>query len=371
MLKKVICLTVAALIITLCAPTHCAGAYSASAIAVYEPYNSSFLESENGDTRLPMASTTKIMTAIVTLENIDLEEQIKIPDVAVGIEGSSMYLSKDETLSVKELVYGLMLTSGNDAAMALAYTVGNSSIEKFVSLMNDKAKAIGLENTRFTNPSGLPDDEHYTTAKELAILTAYALENPAFAQIVSTRSIKIRKNGTENGRYLKNHNKMLFNYDGAIGVKTGFTKKAGRCLVSAATRDGVTLVCVTLNAPNDWQDHTEALDKGFGRTGRVTLLKEGEIKLPLKTPDGSVVYAQNKKSASCIVIDGNLPQKSIIADKFVYAPKNVGDTVGKVSFQVDGREVAGAELCLVQAIEAPIRKELFITVIIKFIRNLF
>ena len=210
-----------------------------------------------------MASTTKIMTAVVTLENADLFAKVTVPSVAVGVEDSSMYLAKDETLLVKELLYGLMLTSGNDAATALAYYVGKGNIQTFVDMMNSKAKALGLENTNFTNPSGLPDDNHFTTARELAKITCYALQNPVFAKITATAKVTIGH------RTLVNHNKMLSMYDGAIGVKTGFTKKAGRCLVSAATRNGVTLVCVTLNAHDDWNDHISALDSGFERCKKI------------------------------------------------------------------------------------------------------
>ncbi|MBQ8605612.1 MAG: D-alanyl-D-alanine carboxypeptidase [Clostridia bacterium] len=356
-----------ALLLSFC-PTY---AYSAKALVVYEPQNGCFLEALRGDEKLPMASTTKIMTALLVLENADLSRELKIPSVAVGVEGSSMYLAKDESLTVKELLYGLMLTSGNDAATALAYHVGGGDISRFVDMMNAKSKSLGLVSTHFTNPSGLPDDDHYTTAKELAKLTSFALENPVFAEICSAKTVKIRKNGIPNGRTLSNHNKFLSMYDGAIGVKTGFTKKAGRCLVSAAIRDGVTLICVTLCAPDDWNDHKTALDNAFERTELYRLAKKGEISVSLPTPDGKTVTAKNADEITCVVIDGKLPRKTTLADNFVYAPSSAGDIVGEVVFDTEYGTVANAYLYLTDRVEAPLKKELFLSGIIRFIRNIF
>ena len=213
---------------------------------VLETSSGRVLYSKNKDKKLPMASTTKIMTAITAIENCDdLDEKFEISPKAVGIEGTSLYLRKGDVFSTRDLLYALMLISGNDASVAIAEHVGGSTSE-FVTMMNDLAKKIGAKNTHFANTHGLDADGHYTTAYDLALITAYALENETFKEIVSTKNIKIT-NGEGENRYLKNKNKLLFRLDGCIGVKTGFTNDAGRCLVSAIERDGVRFVCVVLN----------------------------------------------------------------------------------------------------------------------------
>lgn len=219
---------------------------SGLASCLLETSSGRVLFSKNKDKKLPMASTTKIMTAITAIENCDdLDEKFEISPKAVGIEGTSLYLRKGDVFSTRDLLYALMLISGNDASVAIAEHVGGSTSE-FVTMMNDLAKKIGALNTHFANTHGLDADGHYTTAYDLALITAYALENETFKEIVSTKNIKIT-NGEGENRYLKNKNKLLFRLDGCIGVKTGFTNDAGRCLVSAIERDGVRFVCVVLN----------------------------------------------------------------------------------------------------------------------------
>ena len=201
---------------------------------------------KNEHKKLPMASTTKIVTAITAIENYkDLDTKVRVDDCAIGIEGSSIYLKQGEMLSVRELLFGLMLRSGNDAATAIAYIVAGG-IDEFAEMMNNLAIKIGAKNSHFTNPHGLDDEQHYTTAYDLALITSYALNNDIFADIVKTKTIKICE-GEENYRYLVNKNKLLFDMDDCIGVKTGYTKKSGRCLVSATERDGMKVVCVVLN----------------------------------------------------------------------------------------------------------------------------
>lgn len=214
------------------------------------------LEENNADVRLPMASTTKIMTALIIVEDCDLDEVITVPDEAVGVEGSTIYLKKGEVIDVRDLIYGLMLQSGNDSAAALAIH-HSGSIEKFAEVMNERAKKIGATETNFKNPSGLPNDEHYTTARDLCLITRCAMQNETFKNIVSTK----RYSG--NYRSFSNKNKMLTNYDGANGVKTGYTVKAGRCLVSSAERDGMSVICVVLNCPDMYERSTKILDSCF------------------------------------------------------------------------------------------------------------
>lgn len=334
-------------------------------MVLVEKSNLQMLISKNSDIRLPMASTTKIMTALVVLENADLERTVTVPDCAVGVEGSSMYLKYSESITIRELLYGLMLTSGNDAANALACVVGGS-VEQFVSMMNDKALSLGLTDTHFTNPSGLPDDKHYTTAYELALITAAALDNPDFVGIVSTETYT-----TPNGRILSNHNKLLYLYDGAVGVKTGFTKKAGRCLVGAATRNGVTLICVTLNDPDDWSDHIAAFDYGFENVQNITVVKKDEISLTLYTPDGIGVNIKNCATVSSVVSGSPEITRCIFAPRFIYAPKAKGDVVGTVVFYDGEKEICRDSLYISESIDAPVKKDFLLTRIIKSIKKLF
>ena len=212
------------------------------------------LHTLNGDTPLPNASTTKILTAILILEDCDLDEQITIPAAAAGVQGSSIYLKAGEIWSVEELLYGLMLRSGNDAAVALAMH-HSKSVEAFAQKMNEKAVMLGATDSRFVNPHGLPDKRHHTTARDLALISAYAMQNDIFRTIVSTKYYAPRG--------WCNKNKMLASYDGANGIKTGFTADAGRCLVTAAERDGMQLVCVVLNCPQMYERTTELLNSAF------------------------------------------------------------------------------------------------------------
>ncbi len=210
----------------------------------------------NADAKLPMASTTKILTAIIIIEDCNLDEVIIVPDKAVGVEGSSIYLKKGEEIDIRDLLYGLMLRSGNDSAAALAIH-HSGSIEKFAETMTMRAKQMGAENSNFKNPSGLPDSEHYTTARDLCNIACYAMKNETFANIVSTT------NHTGKYRNFANKNKMLRLYEGANGVKTGYTVKAGRCLVSSAKRNGMNIVCVVLNCPDMYERSCEIFDTCF------------------------------------------------------------------------------------------------------------
>ncbi|MGI2295766.1 D-alanyl-D-alanine carboxypeptidase family protein [Paenibacillus sp. GXUN7292] len=235
---------------------------SAKASALIDVTSGRLLHSENGDKPMRIASLTKIMTAIVAIEHGNLQDMVKVNKSAVGKEGSSIYIQLNEEMSLSNLLYGLMLRSGNDAAVAIAEHVGGSE-EGFVHLMNEKASYIGLANTSFKNPHGLDQDGHYSTANDLAVLTAYALKNKAFAEIVKSKE-KTAPNPHEDWDYRwKNKNKMLTLYEGADGVKTGYTKKALRCLVSSATRNKHQLVAVTIAAGDDWNDHRLMLDWGF------------------------------------------------------------------------------------------------------------
>lgn len=271
-----------------------AKAYTVDAEVVLEVGSGRILFEKYAEEKMYPASTTKILTAICVIENADLNEKIKIPKAAVGVEGSSIYLREGEILSVEELLYGLMLRSGNDAATALALHVGKT-IESFASLMNETAKKAGAENSNFVNPHGLPDDEHYVTAKDLARITAYALKNEAFKKIVSTKKIEISNGDMPYKRLLINKNKMLFECDGATGVKTGYTKKAGRCLVSSCERGGMELVSVVLNCPSMFETAKSHFEKYFSEYKLYKLFESDFIIdfLPTENGEKSGVYIRN------------------------------------------------------------------------------
>ena len=236
---------------------------SAKSAALLDGATGTCLYEQNGDQRALIASTTKIMTGLLVCEAGEPERSVTVPDAAVWVEGSSMYLKSGETLTRRELLYGMMLHSGNDAALTLAISVSGSEAA-FVRQMNLRARALGLTQTHFANPHGLDSGENYSTALDLAQLARAALQNEAFRTVVSTKTVSCA------GRTLTNHNKLLWRYDGCIGVKTGYTRHAGRILVSAAERDGRQLIAVTISDPDDWRDHAALLDYGFAVLGSDT-----------------------------------------------------------------------------------------------------
>ena len=255
---------------------------SASSAILIDADTGAVLLEQNPSERSLIASTTKIMTAIVVIEHCDLSQTVTVPVEAAGIEGSSMYLKAGEKLTIRDLLYGMMLHSGNDAAVVLALAC-SGSVEAFAAQMNETAQSLSLKDTHFANPNGLDSKENYSTAADLAAMTRYALKNPAFAEIVSTKSIRVGK------RCLTNHNKLLWSVEGAIGVKTGYTRAAGRILVSAAQREGRKLIAVTINDGNDWHDHSVMYDYGFSCYTYRTAIKAGQAVALLPLADGTQV----------------------------------------------------------------------------------
>ena len=317
---------------------------SAKSAILIEAESGKVLFGKSSEIQLPMASTTKIMTAIVAIEACDdLNMTVKIDKRALGVEGSSIYLYEGEELTMESLLYALLLSSANDAAVAIAYAI-DGDIEKFAERMNSKASELGLTNTHFVNPNGLHDENHYTTAHDLAKITAYALKNKTFKTIVSTKKKTIPMKDAEGVRLLINHNKMLSIYEGAIGVKTGFTKKAGRCLVSAAEREGLTLVAVTLNAPNDWNDHSSLLDFGFDAYERIDL-DDICYELPVISGERSSVTVKNSEPMSAFLSKerGEITV-SIELPRFVYAGLCEGEVLGKVEYVCGGAVIASSPL---------------------------
>ena len=311
-----------------------------SAILINAEDGSVYYE-KNPDERMGMASTTKLMTALVAAERLDPNKTLTVSAEAVGIEGSSIYLTEGERITALELLYALLLSSANDAAVALAIECAGS-VEDFCALMNEKANEMGLVDTHFTNPHGLYDESHYTTARELAVIGRYALQNELIAKIVSTKKAYISHDGEADARLLVNHNKLLDRYDGAIGMKTGFTKKTGRTLVSAASRDGLTLIAVTLDAPSDWSDHTAMLNYGFDRYEKTEFFGAGEFFADIPLSDG---YTQSVKVVNTSPLSLTVPKDckdfSVRIEgygRFLTAPVKEGDPFGQVIIRADGKE---------------------------------
>ncbi|MFF3922740.1 D-alanyl-D-alanine carboxypeptidase family protein [Paenibacillus lactis] len=283
-MKRTKCKSLLSILLVVCLMASAGPAYAdhekgpanhAQAAALIDVTSGRLLYSKNGDERLRIASLTKIMTAIVAIEHGKLNDRVTVSKNAFAKEGSSLFLKLGEEMTLENLLYGLMLRSGNDAATAIAEHVGGTE-EGFVLLMNQKAQELGLTNTHFMNPHGLDHDEHYSSANDVARMTAYALQNPTFKEIVKTPT-KRAPNPNESWDYKwDNKNKMLRLYEGADGVKTGFTKKAFRCLVSSATRNGQQIAAVTLNDGNDWNDHANMLDYGFNHFPLKQVIEKGQ-----------------------------------------------------------------------------------------------
>ena len=297
------------------------------------------LYQKDADSQSLIASTTKIMTALVVCEQCNVLDRMRIPKEAVGIEGSSMYLQEGEVLTIQDLLYGMMLHSGNDAATALAIYCGGT-VEGFAELMNDKADSLGMTDSHFVNPHGLDAPKHYSTAKDLAILSAEAMKNPIFAATVSAKSV------SAGNRRLTNHNKLLWRIEGANGVKTGYTKAAGRILVSGAKRNGRQLIAVTINAPNDWNDHAFLMEDGFSRFAQRQLVRKGELlgiqevawgtnEIVALIASEDFYWAMAQGEVISIVLPGN---------GFVYAPICEGQWAGDAHILVDGEQVGTIEL---------------------------
>ncbi len=319
---------------------------SARGAVLIEAESGDVVFGQNQNARLPMASTTKIMTALVALESLSPDTPLRITAASVGVEGSSIYLCEGEVLTLEQLLYALLLESANDAATAIAIAVAGS-VESFADKMNERAASLGLTNTHFVNPHGLDNEEHYTTAYELALIARAALENPAFRAICATERKVIPLRGEEGARLLLNHNKLLSSYEGCIGVKTGYTKRTGRCLVSAAEREGVTLIAVTLNAPDDWRDHTAMLDYGFDLYASVPLCEPGFFSAPLWLVSGKQEYVMVENTDTLAVTlrrdHGNI-RCVVELPRFDFAPVSAGQTVGCLRFFEEGRDGSKREL---------------------------
>ncbi|MBR3289692.1 MAG: D-alanyl-D-alanine carboxypeptidase [Clostridia bacterium] len=327
---------------------------SASSAFLMEAVTGRELYAKDADTPRPMASTTKLMTALIAAETLDSDDTVTATEEAVRVEGSAVGLHAGDTLTVRDLVTGLMLASGNDAANLIALTV-SGSLPAFAERMNERARQIGMENTTFVTPSGLDADGHRSTARDMARLAAEVLQNEWLSEICAMKSATITVSGRQ--ATLTNHNRLLSLYDGCVGLKTGFTEAAGRCLVSAATRDGVTLIAVTLRAPNDWNDHMTLFDAGFSR---VRWVPAPEPELPALPVAGGVTgFVGVAMNTRPYLLEDTLASSAanevaarVYLPPFVWAPVAAGQPVGRVEYRMGNTLVGSAVLTAASSADA-------------------
>ena len=339
-LKRYICCLLAVLCLYSTFPCQSlAISTSATSAILMDADSGRILYEQNADAKMLIASTTKILTALIAIESCGLSETVTVSRNAAGTEGSAMYLTAGEQLTLETLLYGLMLCSGNDAAVAVADHVGGSQ-EGFAQLMNETAQELGMTNTSFANPNGLDHEKHYSTARDMAVLACAAMKNETLVRIVSTRTITI------GGRTMTNHNKLLSYMDGCIGLKTGYTKAAGRTLVSCAEKNGQRLIAVTLQDGNDWADHQALYEYGFAAYPAKRLAVLGQ---PLKevTVQGGLQSTVPLVAASSFfwpVAEGETVKTQVELDAPLVAPVAAGTTVGQAVFTLNGAEIGRVEL---------------------------
>ncbi len=313
---------------------------SAKAAAVISADTCEVVWEKNGSQKLPMASTTKIMSALLCIESGGLDEPFTVDSKAIHVEGSSMGLREGDTVTKYALCCGMLLPSGNDAANAAAVRIAGST-ERFAEMMNDRAREMGLSHTWFVTPSGLEGEGHGSSACDMAVLAAEALKNDTFRSICSSETIQTEFGAPPYKRWLKNTNKLLSLYSGTYGVKTGFTDEAGRCLVSACEREGKRLICVTLNDPNDWNDHMALFDYGFGQVETIRAVPPESLEVPLAGGEKerlSLKAEEDITFTSAGAESGDLSYQ-VLSAPFVYAPVSEGENVAQLSISLSGREL--------------------------------
>lgn len=314
---------------------------SAKAAVLISADTGEVIYSVNAGEKLPMASTTKIMTTLLCLESGDLYEEFTVDSNAIKVEGSSMGLQEGDRVTKYALCCGMLLPSGNDAANAAAVRIAGN-IEDFAELMNDRAREMGLSKTYFVTPSGLEGEGHGSSAQDMALLARQALKNELFKEICSQQSIKLEFGNPPYERWLKNTNKLLSMYDGVYGVKTGFTDEAGRCLVSACERDGMELICVTLNDKNDWNDHMAMYDYGFETAELLDAELPEDISLSIVGGTAerlSLTAGKDVHTITTLAENADDISFTVLSPPFVYAPAKKGEELAKLRISYKGREV--------------------------------
>ncbi len=368
-MKRIICIIVAFCLAVLPLSVSALGTSARSAILINGDTGEVIFE-HNPDLILPMASTTKIMTALLLCENGQLHREITVTAEMLRVEGSSMGLLAGDRVTLHDLLYGLMLASGNDAANTVAYVLGGT-VDGFVKMMNSKAYELGLENTHFDTPSGLDGEDHRTTARDLALLTRYAMQNESFAAAASAKSATLCYGNPPYKRTLTNHNKLLRSFDGAVGVKTGFTKKAGRCLVSAARRDGKYVIAVTLNDPDDWKDHKNMLEYGLNAV-KITQIspEKTEYTLPVIGGESDSVTVNIKELTVSTVKDSDFSY-TINLPSFVYAPITRNEEIGSIIYKNENTVIKELPLYAQSEIAARAVKKSALTAIKENVKYIF
>ena len=340
MYRRLCCCLAAVLLLLGLFPSQARAVSTSAASAILVDADSGrVLYEQNADAKMLIASTTKILTALVAIREGDLNQVVTVKREATLTEGSSMYLKEGEQLTLETLLYGLLLCSGNDAAVAIADAVGGSQAG-FVKLMNETARELGMEHSSFANPNGLDDEDHYSTARDMAKLACAAVNNETLMRIASTRTVTI------GGRTMTNHNKLLSYMDGCIGLKTGYTKAAGRTLVSCAERNGQRLVAVTLQDGNDWADHQALYEYGFATypAKRAAVLGQAVSRAPVQGGQCGTVSLVAAASFSWPVAAGERLEIRIDLDEPLAAPVKAGTQVGEAVFLLDGAEVGRVDL---------------------------
>lgn len=339
---------------------------SAKSAILIEAETGTVLYAKDMHTKRAMASTTKIMTAVLTIEAGDLDREFVVDPLAIMVEGTSMGLCVGDRVSRRDLLYGIILPSGNDAANAAAVSVAGS-IPNFVRMMNDKAAELGLSDTHFVTPSGLDAQGHHTSAYDLAMLTAYAMKNELFREIAATKSMELEYGNPPYKRTLYNSNKMLTRYDGAIGVKPGFTDNARRCLVSAAERDGTTLIAVTLNDGNDYNDHAAMLDYGFTKVKSYPLDASYSKEVAVAGTGRSVMVYAEEASLSLTEEQRRQLCRTVMLPRFLYGDIEKGQKVGELLYSINGKVVKTVPLRAHESVSETDSKQTFRQKVLKFI----
>ena len=349
-----------ALIFAVKIPARAELAVSAKAAILMHADSGRVLYEKNADEHMLIASTTKIMTAIVVLEHCDLDDLVEVDSRSAGIEGSSMYLKAGESYTVEDLLYGLLLVSGNDAASALALHVADS-MEEFAELMNAKAAELGMTESSFKNAHGLDEEGHYSTARDMAKLAAYCMGNEDFARIAGTVSHTVGE------QTLVNHNRLLREYDGCLGLKTGYTMAAGRTLVTCAERDGARYVCVTLNDPDDWDDHKALYDWAFDNYSFAEVIPAGlSYEVPLISGAEMTAPAETEGAAYALIQNGESYDMELELPAFAFAPISEGERAGRAVASSDGQEIASVRIVYSEDVE--VDRELKLTPGERFLR---
>ena len=334
---------------------------SAKSAAVVNADDGRVLYAKNEHEHLAIASTTKIMTSLLTLEAAEAENRtVTITPEMIRVEGSSMGLRAGDRLTLADLAAGMLMVSGNDAANSSALAVGGT-MDRFVSMMNAKASELGMKDTHFVTPSGLDDSEHYSTAYDLSLLTCAALRNPDFSKIVCKKSMQIHFLSPDVTHTYGNHNRLLSLYSYCTGVKTGFTKKSGRCLVSSAEKNGIELIAVTLNDPDDWRDHESLLDYGFTRlVSRPVDDSAYRVTVPIVGGVQGALQVAGTSGDHVVVGCGDQLDRTVELPQFVYAPVKTGQVLGRVRYVCAGKTVAQTELVAAEDVpQAPRQKAWF------------